>query len=144
MENVKSTCTIRCWPSLYKVLVPLLFACLQTSCSTAECDCYLGPTITVHLVDAVSGQPVQAGIDAFSLLASSGISANCEGDLSNRMGPCSSWEFDIYPPDGGLIWTTINVAGYQPAVVTANLQIMQGYCCPTVTGQVDETIQLSK
>lgn len=109
------------------------------------CDCYVPPGVTIHLVDAVSGQPVEASKTAFeySNAKASDIYASCVGvrpeNAISTSGPCSNWEFYLLGPS--ILY--VNISGFQPMQISINTEV-EGYCCPHLVNPVDETIRLLK
>lgn len=127
----------------------LVFALLILSSGSGcpVCDCYVPPGITIHLVEAVSGQPVEASIAAFAgtKAAVSDLKASCIGyippDSQLTSGPCSTWQFYLYES----VTLFINVPGFQPTQVSTNAEFKKSVsCCPEVVNAANETIRLVK
>lgn len=132
---------------MYKRLALVLtFLTLSSGSGCTVCDCYAPPGITIHLVEAVSGQPVAASIAAFtdSKEESSDLKASCIGflplDSTQTSGPCSAWQFYLYET----VTLSINVPGFQPTQVSTNAEFKSGSCCPQVINAKNETLRLVK
>lgn len=124
----------------------LAFLILSSGSGCPVCDCYVPPGITIHLVDAASGQPVEASITAFtdSKAESSDLGASCIGYIPpsslQTSGPCSTWQFYLY----GAVTLSINVPGFQPTQISTNAESKSSSCCPQVVNAANETIRLVK
>lgn len=124
----------------------LAFLILSSGSGCPVCDCYVPPGITIHLVEAVSGQAVEASIAAFtdSKAESSDLKASCIGYLPpgslQTSGPCSTWQFYLYET----VTLSINVPGFQPTQISTNAEFKNSSCCPQVVNPANETIRLVK
>lgn len=129
-----------------RIALILAFLLLSSGSGCSVCDCYVPPGITIHLVEAVSGQTVEASIAAFtdSKAESSDLKASCIGYLTpgslQTSGPCSTWQFYLYAP----VTLSINVPGFQPTQVSTNAEFKNSSCCPQVVNAANETIRLVK
>lgn len=116
-----------------------LLVCSQMACQ-CHTDCQIAPSITLHLVDSVSGQSVTTERNAFSSPQSEAAGgASCAEEPSNSLESCSSWQFYLL----GDFTIRIQVAGYQPVEVSENIESTGG-CCAGAVNPVDETVRLAK